>query len=1624
VTEELRGNGVAIIGMSCLFPGARDVDAYWRNILNKVDAVSDPPPEAWDADVYYDAEFTDADKVYCKRGGYLGSLVSFDPLAHRIPPISVGGEPDQWLALQIAHDALADAGCLDLPPEVRARTGVILGKGTYLNGGNAIAVQRGLIVEQTVDVIRRLHPEHSAEQLGQLRLEMKRALPSIGPETVPGLIPNIVVGRIANRLDLMGPTYTVDAACASSLVAVQLAMRHLVDGDCDLALAGGSQVWMPVPTLNLFCQLGALSRREQIRPFDKDADGTLLGEGIGMVVLKRAADARRDGDRMYAVIRSVGVASDGRGASVMAPRVEGEELALRRAYEEAGLSPRSVGLVEAHGTATAVGDVAEVQALTRVFGERDEVLPRCALGTVKSMISHTIPASGVAGLIKLALALHHRVLPPTLNCREPNPKLELDKTPFYINTETRPWIHGGPEPRRAAINAFGFGGINAHAILEEVDEATSVSIADHLPRWDSEVCIFEAGGVAGLIQQARRLLDALAGEPADCDLTDVSFTLSQRLGRSERPLRLAVVATSFADLKAKLEKALSRLEPETRRLKGISGIYFEAEPLGRRGKVVFVFPGEGAQYANMLADLCLYFPKVREAFDQVDRIYYGHPRGHLSSDWIFPRPAFSDAERRLAEQRLVQMDIAVEAVLAANQAVHALLAGLGLRADACVGHSTGEFSAAKAAGVLQIDDVKSRAAFSDQLYRCYSDAASRDDLRRAVLLAVGGGREQVEAIAREAGGDIVVAMDNCPHQVVLVGEPAAAARARQILERECLIYEQLPYDRAVHTPQFAPFAQSLREVFARVDIGTPRTPLYSCTTGGRYPDDAAEIRELLVDHWTSPVEFRRTIEGLYEHGARVFVECGPRGNLTAFIDDILRGREFCAVAADVPRRSGITQLNHLVAMLAAHDVGLDFSALYARRCPREIAWADLSDTSVTVDAGARVSLATSWPMLHLAQSAIDKFRSMETPRTGWPSLTENAANGHRVVEPAVVDGAAEVVVGEIVDFPGNRSPLASRDDDVALAMDAHLGTMDRFLAAQEDIMQAYLATEEPVLHPLLGILSSSTPGVELVFRRVLDPNEDVYLEDHRLGGALAVMPLTMSLAILAEAAAQVAPALHVTGLREVRARRWLMVGSDPQPIEVIARRTPDRDGVVRVRAELHNLSEAVGPGPRSPVVDATVLLADAYPDAPAPIMVCPESRPSGWDPQRLYKDAMFHGPRWQGVRGVEATDPQGVRARLEVLPLAGFLRSTEVPPLPLDPVVLDAAGQVIGFWTAEHLERGQVVFPFRLRALDVYGPQRPVGEGLTCAAEIRLIGDHLVSSDIDVLAPGGRPWMRLRGWEDKRFDLPTPFLHLVAGSSGTPISSEWSQPIAAMVREHPLQCRRLRASLLSDRWLWKQVWAHRVLSRSEREQFDQLRLPETRQLEWLGARTAAKEAVQWLIKRNNGRDLELASIEIHPDAQGRPVVSGPWPADMRSVPVVSLAHTDGCAVAVAALGGQVGIDIERLGRRPDGFAGLAFSSDERVRLQELPADLLEEWTLRCWCAKEAVAKALGSGLRNPRDVRIAEIDLAQERIVVIVTGEIGRAYAGVAAVPLVTHSMREEDLIVATTLCPAAGQST
>jgi len=925
---------VAIIGMSCIFPGAPDLDTFWRNILAKFDAVGDPPPNLG-FDEYFEPDASSNDRIYCKKGGFIEEYAEFDPIEFGIMPNAVeGGNPAQFLALRFAREAIVDAGYLDRTFD-RERTALILGHGLNLDRGQVTCAQHGFWVDQTLAIIEQLKPELTDAELSAIREDLKKNLPPFKAETCPGLISNILTGRIANRLDLKGPNFTVDAACASSLIAIDLGVRELQSGRSNMVIAGGVQVGMPPQMFMVFCLLGALSRRGKIRPFDKNADGTLLGEGIGMMVLKRLRDAERDKDRIYALVKSVGVASNGRSKGVLVPRVEGELLALERAYEASEICPQTIGLIEAHGTGTDVGDAVEIDTLTRFLGTRRGPLPRYPLGSIKSMISHTIPSAGMAGLIKSTLALYHKILPPTL-CDEPDAKLEREKTPLYVNTETRPWVHGGRLPRRVGINAFGFGGINAHAILEDY---TGRPDGDNHPaaplEWDQEVLIFQGETRQDLIKSAERIRRMIAAE-SSVNLKDLAYTLNTALGHSEASI-LAIVAGSPGELDKKLEHALKRLaDPHCDAIKDRSGIYFFAKPLGRQGKLAFLFPGEGAQYTNMLSDLCLHFPDVRASFDRADRLFLERRRQPLPSQVVFPPPLASAPLKAECEKVLLTLEYAVSTLFAANQGLLHLFQSLKIRPHVVAGHSCGGDVALLASGILAENDDERIREWAVDIEKTNRSVGKL--LPKAQLLAVGGADQAlINTVVESRIGKLFIAMDNCPNQMVLGGSETAVSEAHDFLKAEGAICRFLPFDRPYHTPLYQPICDLHSRKFVReLTIHPPNIEIYSCATGQPFPRDEKEIRRILAEQWAMPVRFRETVEAMYAAGVRIFMEVGPGATLISFVEDTLRERPHMAVAANIPNRPEISHLNHLIAILAAQGITPKLDSLYEPRAAKKL----------------------------------------------------------------------------------------------------------------------------------------------------------------------------------------------------------------------------------------------------------------------------------------------------------------------------------------------------------------------------------------------------------------------------------------------------------------------------------------------------------------------------------------------------------------------------------------------------------------------------------------------------------------------------------------------------------------
>ncbi|MET9469688.1 beta-ketoacyl synthase N-terminal-like domain-containing protein, partial [Streptomyces sp. NPDC006544] len=500
--EDPRGSeplDIAVVGMACAYPGAPDLAAYWAGILAGTDAVREVPAERWDPELHFDPDPARAgERTPSRWGGFLGPM-PFDALAYGIPPASLTGiEPVQLLALEVSARALADAGYGKDREFDRSRTSVVFGA----EAGTELAGAYGL---------RALYPGY----LGDLPPGLDEQLPRLTEDSFPGVLANVIAGRVANRLDLGGANCTVDAACASSLAALDLACRQLRDHDSDMALCGGADVHNGINDYLLFSSVRALSPGGRCRPFDAAADGIALGEGVGVLVLKRLADAERDGDRVYAVIKAVGASSDGRSLGLTAPRPQGQRKALERAYARAGVTPGEVGLVEAHGTGTVVGDSTELRVLSELFTSSGAAPGSCALGSVKSQLGHTKCAAGLAGLIKAARAVHTGVRPPTRNLDTPVPAWRPETSPFFFDTEARPWA-APPQRRIAGVSAFGFGGTNYHAVL--AGYAGSEEPRHGLEEWPAELFCFRGpdrrtAGRAMARLAARLEENAAAGRP-------------------------------------------------------------------------------------------------------------------------------------------------------------------------------------------------------------------------------------------------------------------------------------------------------------------------------------------------------------------------------------------------------------------------------------------------------------------------------------------------------------------------------------------------------------------------------------------------------------------------------------------------------------------------------------------------------------------------------------------------------------------------------------------------------------------------------------------------------------------------------------------------------------------------------------------------------------------------------------------------------------------------------------------------------------------------------------------------------------------------------------------------------
>lgn len=911
---------IAIVGLSAIFPGSIEKNGFWQNICQGKDLIGDIPPNHWLIEDYYDPDPNKSGKTYCQRGAFLSEM-AFDPLEFGIPPSSLAQiDTAQLLSLLAAKQVLKDACDKDFTHIDRERCSVVLGTGGATELVNAMvgSLQRPIWVKA-------LREEGLPESQVQAICDRMASNYNEWTETTfPGLLTNVVAGRIANRFDLNGTNCVVDAACASSLAALKVAVSELSQGYSDMVITGGVDALNDIVMFMCFSKTPALSPTGDCRPFSDNADGTMMGEGIGMFALRRLDDAERDGDRIYAVIKGIGSSSDGRSKSIYAPRAEGQAKALRRAYERAGYAPETVGLLEAHGTGTIAGDAAEIGGLISVFGA--SVKPHCALGSIKSQIGHTKAAAGSASLFKTVMALHHKVLPPTIKINQPNPSLKLDNSPFYLNTRLRPWIRNSKYPRRASVSAFGFGGSNFHVAVEEYQGAGARPERVRL----SGVELFLIG--EDNLPQLQSHLQSLSAKCAAQGFL-ATAKASQIAFRHDANCRIAVLASSIEQLQAHIHSALLVLEKNPGQASAPNKTWWYAQTPAFQGKIAFLCPGQGSQYLNMGAEVVMTFATVREIWDQAANQIDG------LGDVVFPIPRFSVAEEQDDALRLRATENAQPAIGITSLVWLSLLKAVGVSADCVAGHSFGEVTALHVAGVIGSDDVIAIAKLRGQLMAEASNAT------QGAMLAVFAVADDINT----EDLDVSIANYNSPKQSVFAGQDVSISKLEQRLDQLGIRYKRLSVATAFHTELVAAATKSFRQALQEKPFATPAIPVYANSTAAPYQGNENQLRDLLAGQIAKPVRFVETIEALYQDGVRLFIEIGPGQVLTDLTGQCLPGQQHTAIALDGKSTDSLVGFWSALGALAVLGIPLYWDVLWQDFILPEPETSPASKVSVMID---------------------------------------------------------------------------------------------------------------------------------------------------------------------------------------------------------------------------------------------------------------------------------------------------------------------------------------------------------------------------------------------------------------------------------------------------------------------------------------------------------------------------------------------------------------------------------------------------------------------------------------------------------------------------------------------------
>ena len=1062
---------IAIVGMGAIMPEAPTAAAFWANITGGRYCITDVPKDRWDPELYYDPDPRAAEKTYSRIGGWVRDF-PWDPIGWRLPlPPKVSDQMDdgQKWAVAAAREALTDAGWPNwtIDPE---RVAVVIGNA--MGGDKHYATNlRIQLPEFTRELSRSaafaaLPDATRAAIIAETSRSFQGLFPEITEDTMPGELANIIAGRIANLFNFRGASFTADAACASGLAALSAAAQELADGQCDAVVTGGVDRNMGAANFVKFCKIGALSATGT-RPFDAGADGFVMGEGAALFVLKRLADAERDGDRIYAVLLGIAGASDGKGKGITAPNPAGQRLAIARAWANAGVDLASVSCVEAHGTSTRVGDASELESLTSVFRPGDFAPASIALGSVKSNIGHLKGAAGTAGLFKQVMALHEKVLPPSLHFSEPNPQVDWARSPFRVNGELREWPPPAGGVRRAGISAFGFGGTNFHAVVEEYipglhstaerrtfasaevpEAAASTPVTSPLAPTARAAEPGEPSATSRYVERPAEVKAPLRGAlvvggDSEANVAAQLTRIRDRAAAGEAPatappdpalataaVRVAIdygTAADLADKAGKASQALTSEAPELRRMLRSRGVFIGHGPAP---KIAFLYPGQGSQYVNMLRELRDAEPIVAQTFAEADEVMTAL-LGKPLTDYLFVDGDDPAAVAR-AEAQLLQTEITQPAVLATDVALTRLLREYGIEPDMVMGHSLGEYGALVAAGAMSFESALEAVSARGR------EMASLSVPDRGAMAAVMAPLDEIERVVNSVDGYVVTANINSSHQAVIGGATEAVERAIAAFGEAGHNATRIPVSHAFHTAIVAPASEPLRRTLARLALRPPTLSIVANVNGEFYPAAGPGVTEQMLDilgrQVASPVQFVKGLGTLYDAGARLFVEVGPKRALQGFAEDVLgtAHEDVLTLFTNHPKNGDIPSFN--AALCGLYAAGLGFPAQrspapaptpsYLPADPSPVA-ARVDATAITSPSAAGASMSDERRYAELGRLVVDLIdRSRNLTGTPRPAAVEAA--GPEVTAAATPDGSlpslaeAVVITGAALGLPGTE----------------------------------------------------------------------------------------------------------------------------------------------------------------------------------------------------------------------------------------------------------------------------------------------------------------------------------------------------------------------------------------------------------------------------------------------------------------------------------------------------------------------------------------------------------------------------------------------------------------------------